>query len=338
MANRKEKLIRLADIIDDAKELFNNFFSGDESEKPDFDVNSAVLYNSKLKQMFAQNEAIIKKNLNTTYNWESPEFAEAVYKWQKDNGITGKLVDGKFGPITMAAMSKIDPTLINNTDTKTVKTKSNDKPYPRVIGLLDKVKAARQRLGATDIPLNLLMGWIQVESGGRLNDITNVKGGPGKEMGLFQISESEANAIGADHDKLTSDVEYSIEQGIKLARYHESNLAATITKYYPKGSDMYWRMILQGFIAGDGFVKQLLNKLSASGFMPPSWEGILQFAQKVPYIAGHSTVKWTNHLDKAFDMGDKIVQKINVATFNSNQRIKDAVKQARILAMLGLIE
>jgi hypothetical protein len=135
--NRKQRLKKLSDmssIVQDGKDFVNMIAPGtftpapatptskidltqktpdDAAKKPDaqLDVAGAVSYNIKSEETFKTHEDKIKKLLGTTANWNTPEFAQAVYSWQKSNGLTGKWMDGKFGPLTMNELAKTDPEL-----------------------------------------------------------------------------------------------------------------------------------------------------------------------------------------------------------------------------------
>jgi hypothetical protein len=178
--------------------------------------------------------------------------------------------------------------------------------------------------------MSMLLGWIQVESGGRINEISH---GAGKESGLFQISEGEAKAIGVDQYKVMTDQNYAIKTGIELVRHHEQNLAPTITQLFQKDSDMYWRLVFMGFVNGEGAVKALVEKLKASGQQINNWADVMKWAQyNAPYIAGHSTAKWLPHIERAFNLGAQADNKMAVS-FNVSMRIKSAKRKARAMVM-----
>src|SRR5271170_5599041 len=130
--------------------------------KPSFDVASAQSYNTKSKLLYQKYDADIKRLLNTSAEWESPEFAQAVYDWQGKNGFNGKWIDGKLGPATMGKMAQMDSSIKQSYDAySALKSKhANDKPYPKVLSLMGRVQSIQQQMNATDIPLGMLMGWM----------------------------------------------------------------------------------------------------------------------------------------------------------------------------------
>lgn len=129
--NRKQRLQKLSDlgsVVQDNKDFINMIVPDTFNNKPaptsltpspaaapktdtKLDIPGAVSYNTRSEETFKAHEDQIKKILGTTADWKSPEFAQAVYTWQKNNGLTGKWVDGKFGPLTMSALAKTDPEL-----------------------------------------------------------------------------------------------------------------------------------------------------------------------------------------------------------------------------------
>ncbi len=305
--------------------------------KPEFDVQAAVTYNTKSQSYFSKHDKDIKRILNTSDGWNSPEFAKSVYEWQKKNGFSGKWLDGKLGPATLTKMATNDSILKDNYDVyEPARNKHmGEKISSSVLSLKDNVERVRQEMGATDIPLGMLLGWISVESAGKLNDVSH---GAGREAGLFQISEAEAMAIGADQNKIMKDQDYAIKTGIELARHHEQNLAPTIMQLFPKSSDMYWRLVFMGFVNGDGAVKALIGKLKASGQPINNWNDVMKWAQyNAPYIAGHSTAKWLPHIERAFNLAAQIDGPKTATSFNVSLRIKKARRNARML-ILGIIK
>lgn len=311
--------------------------------KPAFDVQAAMAYNTKSEQYFKPYADSIKKVIGSSAAWSSDQFAKDVYSWQTKNGFSGNWLDGKFGPATMGKVVKSDPQLAKTYDAYAPWKGQhiNEKPYGRVANLKGEVDRIRKEMGATDIPLNMLMGWIQVESGGKMNNLTTSAGF--REAGLFQISEDEAKAIGADQDKIMKDQDYAIRTGIQLARHHADRLDQTLAKnpsmqqYFPKGSDMYWRLGMMGFSAGDGTVSKLVTNMANSGEAFKSWDDVMKFVSFNPSGYKHSPIKWTYHINRAFNLGNQMTgQQPAVASVKIEMRIKEARRKARKLILDGL--
>lgn len=308
--------------------------------QPEFDIQAAMIYNAKSEQYFKNYEFDIKRVLDTSADWKSEEFAKAVYNWQKNNGFSGNWIDGKFGPATMGKVSKVDPVLAKNYDAYAPwkGQHANEKPYNRVVSLTSEVDRIRKEMNATDIPLNMLMGWIQVESGGNISS----KGLASlDERGLFQVSRDEASAIGANHDDIGTNQDASIRAGISLARYHANHIDQIMAKhpsmaqFFPKDSDMYWRLALFSFSAGTGTAEALISRMEQEGEKPANWDDVMRFAAANPHGFKHSPIKWSYHVNRAFNIGDQIVGKPAVAKMIS-LRIKRARREARELFIKGI--
>lgn len=355
MNKRNERLKKLADIdsiIQDNKDFLKMILPNDmvstpkqteptqtipeKNQNEQFNINDAMIYNSKLEQAFKNYSDDVKRLLGTSANWSSPEFAKATYNWQKNNGFSGNLIDGKLGPATIGKMAKLDPELGKKYDAYAgLKSKYiNEKPHQKVINLTAEVDRIRKEMNA-DIPLNLLMGWIQVESGGKLNDLTTSAGI--REAGLFQISDEEAKAIGADQDKVLEDQDYAIKTGIQLAQHHADKVDQVLSQYpimkqtFPKGSDMYWRLAMFGFSAGDGTMIKFVHNMANSNEEFNSWDDVMKFAASNPSNYKHSPTKWLAHIDKAFNIGNQITGQQQKMANKIFLRIKKTRKLARQL-------
>lgn len=304
---------------------------------PAFDFSSAQSYNVKSEQYFKPYAEGIKKILGTNSDWKSPEFAKAVFDWQQKNGLTGKWIDGKLGPVTVGKMTQVDSQLSNVYDPYMPwKMKHvNEKPYKRVMTLKDEVERIRNEMGASDIPLSLLLGWIQVESGGRVDDLTTSAKQLGWEAGLFQLSRDEAATLGADKDKLLTDKDYSIRAGIKLAQHHAQGINRILAKYpgsekiFAKGSEMYWRLVFFSFSAGPGVADALVGRLVSSGQSISSWDDVMRFAAQNPHGYKHSPIKWSYHTQRMWNIGSQAVGNKPAIAALVSKRIKEAALKAR---------
>jgi hypothetical protein len=121
-----------------------------------------------------------------------------------------------------------------------------------------------------DIPLEFLLGWIAVESDGRVDVVTSLD-----ERGFFQIHPDESHDRRFDHARLTSDPEYSVQAGIQNVRYY-ADLARQRFPSIPPGSELFWRVVKLQHALGSPLTKRLLDGMHASG-IPFTWEAIKQW-------------------------------------------------------------
>lgn len=90
-----------------------------------------------------------------------------------------------------------------------------------------------------DIPVHYLLGWITVESGGKLGDLTKLC-----ERGYFQVHPEESQDLHLVHDLLSTDPDRSVEGGIKLVRKYAAIIEQLAKQYgIPRGGDLYWGLV-----------------------------------------------------------------------------------------------
>ena len=123
-----------------------------------------------------------------------------------------------------------------------------------------------------DIPIEFLLGWIAVESDARIDSHTNLD-----ERGFFQLmpSESQDARPPIQHQRLSTDPEYSVQAGIQIVRYY-AGLARQRYPFVQPGSELFWRIVKLQHAMGGGLVRILLNAMRAKG-IPVTWENIKRF-------------------------------------------------------------
>ncbi len=121
-----------------------------------------------------------------------------------------------------------------------------------------------------DIPLEFLLGWIAVESDGCIDVITSMN-----ERGFFQVMPSESSMMKVDHERLTTDPDYSVQAGIQLVRYY-MNLARARYPWATPGSELFWRLVKLQHAMGSGLVSKLLSSMLTSN-LPMTWEAIKRY-------------------------------------------------------------
>ena len=128
-----------------------------------------------------------------------------------------------------------------------------------------------------DIPLEFLLGWIDVESGG-------VIGKPGEvsslgERGYFQIHPDEwkdhgfpRKFPGRTMKDLSADPDFSIRAGIELVRVNRLAIAGTLQKLgFEPGPDLFWHLVKLRHWSPVGVNATLLH-MKQNGFHPFNWD------------------------------------------------------------------
>ncbi len=124
-----------------------------------------------------------------------------------------------------------------------------------------------------EIPLWFLLGWSAVESGGWIGDVTPRL----NERGFFQLMPSESVELRppVDHNRLSTDPDYSVQSGIRLVRKYMSLTSARF-KFIPANSELFWRVVKLQHAAGSGSTELLLNTMRRRG-INVTWEAIKAF-------------------------------------------------------------
>lgn len=168
--------------------------------------------------------------------------------------------------------------------------------YKRVDELLPQLKQASITSG---VPLGLLIGWIAKESGGRLSDTTKLD-----ERGYFQLMPDESKKLGLDHQRLSTDSDYSIAGGIKLIQDYAKKAEALAAA--PIGTAYYWRLVKLLHTMGSGAVPKIIAGAKQVG-ATSSWDALEQHAtsneDRYLHETKHSPTKWFPLVDKVYDAG-----------------------------------
>jgi len=112
-----------------------------------------------------------------------------------------------------------------------------------------------------EIPLEFLLGWIAVESDGRIDVVTSLD-----ERGFFQIhpAESKDARPPLQHRLLSTDPAYSVRAGIQLVRSY-ADIARRRFPWIPAGSELFWRVVKLQHAMGSGLAWKLLSQMHARG-------------------------------------------------------------------------
>lgn len=172
-----------------------------------------------------------------------------------------------------------------------------------VNAILDELRKAAS---ASGIPLGLLVGWIAKEAGGKL--ATHPQPGPGDtkydERGYFQLMPDESKSLGLDHQRLSTDSQYSINAGLALI----SKYRGDVDKLHvaPDGSAYYWRLVKLAHSAGAGAMAKWVAAAKDAGAVG-SWSAFETWAKdhdaQLLHETKHSPKKWLDFVDEVYAVG-----------------------------------
>lgn len=247
----------LNDLIDDVLlELENEV----ESETlPGPSLQYAVLANRKYKAILGWDKYEVEIGRLLGFTNSSPIetlFAQSVMDWQAGNRISP--TDGVIGPLTWARM-RDRLGLARSPSAVPAKAPAS---MAQLVPLLNKYRK--------DVPLYFVLGWVYVESGGRIGSATDLD-----ELGYFQIHPGESQLLHLDHPRLRTDPEYSIQSGIKLIN-HYADLAQKLG--FRRGTELFWSVTKWHHWAPAG-VALIVNNMRAKGLEPATanWEIIQNY-------------------------------------------------------------
>lgn len=172
--------------------------------------------------------------------------------------------------------------------------------YKLVDALLPKLRPLASSSG---VPLGLLVGWIAKESGGKL--ATKPQPGPGDtsmdERGYFQLSPDESKKLGLDHQRLSTDSDYSLQAGIDLINEYQGNVKALNVPAATSGTAFYWLLVKLCHTVGTGQTKKWAQAALSAG-QADSW-GDFEALVKGQNWKGPQPSKWFPFMDSLYAIG-----------------------------------
>lgn len=175
-------------------------------------------------------------------------------------------------------------------------------PMPGSTGykLVDKILPQLMLASASSgVPLGLLVGWIAKESGGKIGEVTKYG-----EKGLFQLMPAESAKLGLDHDRLSTDVTYSINGGLALiASYMKDALNFGVA---PQGTDFFWILDKLCHTVGTSAAKKWIDA-AKSAHAVGSWNEFAQYctdnSDALLSSSKHAPKKWIPFLQQILTIG-----------------------------------
>jgi hypothetical protein len=168
-----------------------------------------------------------------------------------------------------------------------------DKMLPKLAGIAQ----------STGTPLGLHVGWICKESGGKLS--IHPQPGPGDtsmdERGYYQLAPGESKKLGLDHQRLSTDGDYSLQAGTALIADYEAFVQKLGVDAAPRGSALYWRLVKLCHTVGDGQTKKWVSAAKDAGTMG-SWADFKEFVLGRRW-RGPQPQKWLPFMDEVYRVG-----------------------------------
>ncbi len=158
-----------------------------------------------------------------------------------------------------------------------------------------------------DMPLPFVLGWIAVESGGRIGETTSLD-----ERGYFQVHPGESKTLRADHKRLSTDPDYSMRMGIELMK-HRFRGAEKLG--FRRDTELFWRVV-KWLHWAPAAVAVILSEMQKAGIAPTSWDVIKRFVQQhrdrlrgmfqARWGKAYDPLKGTANVDKVFERGREL--------------------------------
>ncbi len=215
------------------------------------------------------------------------------WRWIRDNAVVPALRHVAATPPAVGAPAGTPPAPQFTHSVRAARR------WALLVPLLDRYRG--------EIPLEFLLGWIAVESDGRIDVVTSLD-----ERGFFQIhpAESKDARPPIQHARLSTDPDYSVQAGIQLVRYY-ADLARRRFPWIPAGSELFWRVVKLQHAMGSPLARALLNQMRARG-IDPTWEAIKRYelteGPKLHPLLAREPGRFGRNVDRVFERGRAIAQ------------------------------
>ena len=166
-------------------------------------------------------------------------------------------------------------------------------------------RPALERLAGHDVPLVMLLGHIQRESGGRPNERTKLD-----ERGLMQIHPETSRQMGFDHNRMFDPL-YSMWAGVEMFRRMADRLQREFPSWFPVRNDFFWRVVRFEFAIGSGATRQIIRRMQAERSEPRTWAQFTAYLTKnraaLLQLTKHDPAKWAASVDQVFETGERLL-------------------------------
>lgn len=163
---------------------------------------------------------------------------------------------------------------------------------PAVRGKLDVLCAEYS------VPIGFVCGWIQEESAGHITSTTSLD-----ERGMFQLLPEESADLRLDHERLSVDMDYSLEAGFILIDHYESVVDAFAIEGLTHTDDLFWHLVKFAHSIGSGAARYIVRGARTAGAMA-NWSDFSAYCGRheadIFAAVKHSPVKWVKMVDAVF--------------------------------------
>ena len=220
-------------------------------------------------------------------DWCSPDYIQWVQKSFNRIAKAGKKLreDGFLDQYTRGAISGFqklhglepDGIVGPKTEQAIVSTGATQPPTQRQLSCSPtKTETLISKLNQYkgNIPLHILLGWIEIESGRQIGSITSLC-----ERGYFQFTPEDAIDYGIkNHQLLSYDEDHSIQSGIKLVNHFITRTLTLVKKYgLPSQGEVFWKVVKLHHWIPSG-PEKILADMQEHGVKPSSWAVITSYA------------------------------------------------------------
>jgi hypothetical protein len=173
--------------------------------------------------------------------------------------------------------------------------------YVALVPLLDRFRG--------DVPLDFLLGWVDVESGGRIDVVTGLD-----ERGFFQVHPAESRDHQLQHQRLTSNPQYSVQAGLQLVQSYVA-LARKRYPWIPFGSGLFWRVVKLQHAMGSGLTRAMFAEMRKRGIPTDNWQAIKAFevtdaAKRLHPLLRVRPGRFGHNVDEVFARGARIARSL----------------------------